>query len=175
MKKNIYKNIIKYRTYLNIHKFKLNFFNIKKFKYILVCDFNLLNSLGFKLLKPYFLKLQNLQKYLPYKFLLNFECQNYNFFKFNKNLIYFLFNTKYELNELITIFKKLTLIPFLFYPLFIFNIKKNKYLSFNNFNLKNLLKLNKIELINNFIITILKKNIFKLLITLNFLKKNCQH
>lgn len=175
MKKNIYTNIIKYKNYIHFNQSKFNFFNNKKIKFILICDFNLLNSLGFKLLKPFFFKLKKLQNYLPYKFTFNLEKQNYNFIKFNKNFLYFSCYSKYELDELIFILKKLTLIPFTIYPLFIFNIKKKIYLSLNNFNLNHLIKLKKSNLINNSIIIFLKRNIFKLLISFNYIKTFCQH
>jgi len=158
------KNILKYRKYL---KKNSNNKQVLK-KYNLICDFNNFNGLGLKLLKLYFIK---------YNLSLNLYKNLFNQINLNKkpsNLIYFQFNKFNSIFLFIKLMRQLTLIPFFFFPLYIFNTQKNILVPFNYLNLNKLNNLNKSNLINLIIIKLIKNLI--LLIILKILKKinKCQ-
>lgn len=158
------KNILKYRKYLK--KISNNKKIIKK--YYLICDFNNFNGLGLKLLKLYFIK---------YNLSLNLFKNLFNSIYLTKkisNLIYFQFNKFNSLLLFIKLMQKLTIIPFFFFPLYIFSIKKNILIPINFLSLNKFINLNKINLINIIIIKVIKNLV--LLIILKILNKisKCQ-
>lgn len=156
-KTNFYTHLIKFRKLIFLkNKLKHNMF-----KFILICDFNNFNGLALKLLKSQFLNLivsSNLT-FKPYKDLFKFK------FSFNKKInkqsqIYFKFKNIKTLILLIDYFKNLSIIPFLIYPLFILNKKKNIIFPLNQlYFLKNIN-------INNLILNIIIKPLKKIIINI---------
>jgi hypothetical protein len=167
---NLYKKLIKYRKIILFNKIKIK----KSFKYLLVCHFTHLNGLAFKLIKNFFISLDNKLKFKPYKNLFNKFLFNKSYGYFNKNFIFFKFYSLDNLLNLIENLKNLTLIPFIIYPLFLLNYKKNILISLKNLNL-NFLKINNIikSLIYLKLILILKKIIIKIFIQFNLKIKKC--
>ena len=164
-KLHLYKKLIKYRRRLINHS---KLIRINKIKYILICDFYNFNSLAIKLLKLYFLSKNKKYKFNPYKNLINKLIFN----KFiTQSVIYFKFLKLNELLEFINYSKKLTLIPFLFCPVFILNKNYKIMLPFKNINITNLLNLKSFYLN---ILIILKKIILNLILKLNTkINKEC--
>jgi hypothetical protein len=153
-KLTLYKKLIKYRKILLINKIKLK--NLDK--YILICDFNHFNNLALKLLKLHFLSANiNTNLFKPYKNIFNKFIFNSKY-KFNKNNIFFKFNDLKLILNFIENLKELTIIPFLVYPLFLINNKKNIMISLKNLDLNYFNKFNNLKLfIYSHIIIILKK------------------
>jgi hypothetical protein len=156
-KTNFYKNLIKFRKLIFLkNKLKNNIF-----KFILICDFNNFNGLALKLLKSQFLNLMfsSTLTFKPYKNLFKFYFHK----KINKqSQIYFKFKNIKTLILLIDYFKTLSIIPFLIYPLFILNKKKNIIFPLNQlYFLKNI---NINNLLINIIINPLKKIVLNIFI-----------
>lgn len=169
---NLYKKILYYRKIILFNKIKTK----KMFKYLLICNFNNFNGLGLKLTKNFFISLDQKNKFKPYKNLFNKFLFNNSYKKFNKNFIFFDFYSLSEILNFIENLRNLTLIPFIIYPLFILNYKKNNLISLKNLiinflkhnnNIKSFLYL---KLILSF-----KKFIIKFFIQLNLKIRKCQH
>jgi hypothetical protein len=168
---NLYKKILKYRKIILFNKIKIK----KLFKYLLICNFNHLNGLALKLIKQFFLSLNQKLSFKPYKNILNRYLFNNTYHQFNKNFIFFEFSALNDILIFIKNMKNLTLIPFVIYPIFILNYKKNILISLNNLkNFKYFSKNNIKFLIYLKIIILLKKLIIKFFIQLNKKIKKCQ-
>jgi hypothetical protein len=168
---NLYKKIIKYRKIILFNKTKLK----KSSTYLLICHFNNLNGLAFKLIKQFFFSLNQKLNFKPYKNTLSRFLFNNSYKKFNKNFIFFKFFNLNDILIFIDNIRNLTLIPFIIYPLFILNYKKNILISLKNLNI-NYFNINKSvnTLIYIKIINILKKLIIKFFIQLNLKIKKQQ-
>jgi hypothetical protein len=158
--------IIKYRKFIK-KQFKLK---IVSKKYLLICDFNNFNGLGFKLLKLFLFK--NNFKFKLYKNLLTNTFINLKFI--NNNLIYFKFNKFNNIIKFIKFLKNFSIIPFFCFPLFIINKYKNIILTMNQLNLIQLSIFNKTKLINIIFINFIKKLLVNYIIKILFKLKKCQ-
>jgi hypothetical protein len=162
---SIFFKILKYRKFLNK---QLKTTLIKKKKYILICDFNNINGLGFKLLRSFLFK--NNFKLKLYKNLLSNYFLNISFI--NTKLIYFKFNKFFSIITFIKLLQNLTIIPFFCFPLIIINQFKNIIYSFNKISLRQFHLITKVNLIKIIFIKFIRKLLLNFILKLLYQFKN---